>query len=93
VLRAAGCSVAASVAFFAVSNFRVWAFGGFYAKSAAGLAECYVAAIPFYRNTVLGDLSWTIVFFGLYSLVTRGMPWTEFRSLIMPGRIIPEPIA
>ncbi|MCK9907887.1 hypothetical protein MXD81_02005 [Microbacteriaceae bacterium K1510] len=53
-----------SLAFFALSNFAVWAFSGMYPLTIAGLAECYVAALPFLDKTILGDLIWTGVLFG-----------------------------
>lgn len=56
--------LAGSLAFFALSNFAVWAFSGMYPLTIAGLAECYVAALPFLDKTVLGDLIWTGVLFG-----------------------------
>lgn len=60
-----GASLTSSVLFFIVTNFGVWLMGG-YPPSFAGLVECYVAAIPFFRNTVLGDLFYVAVLFGLY---------------------------
>ncbi len=56
--------VACSLIFFAASNFAVWAFGGMYAHTLDGLAQCYVAALPFLDKTVMGDLFWTAVLFG-----------------------------
>ncbi len=53
-----------SVLFFVVTNFAVWAVGGLYPKSAAGLAGCYVAAIPFFKHTLAGDLVYTFALFG-----------------------------
>jgi hypothetical protein len=69
--RLAGCSVLSSVVFFLVTNFAVWAFGApesTYPYTALGLAECYLAGLPFIKNTLLGDLAWTGAFFGLYSI-------------------------
>ena len=60
-----------SALFFLVTNFGVWWVGELYPRTRAGLWECYVAAIPFYRNTLLGDLSYTTALFGLYALATR----------------------
>jgi hypothetical protein len=57
-----------SLIFFTVTNFAVWAFSPFYAPNAAGLVKCYVAALPFWRNMLAGDLLWSLVLFGLYSL-------------------------
>ncbi|MDW8335083.1 MAG: DUF6580 family putative transport protein, partial [Bacteroidia bacterium] len=49
--------------FFLVSNFGVWAVGDFYPHNAAGLVECYVAAIPFLGNTFAGDVFYGAVLF------------------------------
>ena len=62
-------AVAGSVLFFIVTNFGVWVAGGLYPRTAAGLWECYVAAIPFFRNTLLGDAVCTTALFGGYALV------------------------
>ncbi|MCL5003933.1 MAG: hypothetical protein M1352_01535 [Patescibacteria group bacterium] len=56
-----------SVLFFVVTNFGVWA-QGWYPHNLTGLIACYTAAIPFFRNTVLGDLSYTALFFGGFEL-------------------------
>ncbi|MBI3695114.1 MAG: hypothetical protein HY238_09800 [Acidobacteria bacterium] len=77
--RVAGASLAGSVVFFAVSNFGVWLMGTMYPKTAAGLAACYVAAIPFFRNTVLGDLFYAALMFGSYYWVSRRQ-WTLARQ-------------
>src|SRR5512143_909934 len=53
-----------SVLFFLLSNGAVWAFSGMYPLSLSGLAQCYVAALPFLDKTILGDLFWTGVLFG-----------------------------
>ena len=37
----------------------------------AGLIACYVAAIPFFRNTLLSDMLFAAVFFGLHALLSR----------------------
>ncbi|MCB9813223.1 MAG: hypothetical protein H6772_02325 [Pseudomonadales bacterium] len=44
----------ASFSFFIISNFGVWWYR--YPHSISGLIACYVLAIPFYRNTLIGDL-------------------------------------
>jgi len=53
-----------SLIFFATTNLAVWAFSGLYSLDMAGLIQCYVAALPFLKYTVAGDLSWTAVLFG-----------------------------
>jgi hypothetical protein len=49
------------LAFFAVSNFGVWLEGRIYTKSAAGLWECYVAALPFFERALLSTLFFSAV--------------------------------
>ena len=62
-------SLFSSVLFFVITNFSVWAFGSMYPRSISGLMECYLMAIPFFRNTILGDLTYIGVFFGSYELL------------------------
>ena len=61
-------ALGASAIFFIVSNFGVWLSSPLYAKSWEGLVACYFAAIPFLQNTLLGDLGYTAVLFGLFEL-------------------------
>ncbi len=62
---------ASSLSFFLITNFAVWAFGSMYTKSLAGLIEAYVAGVPFFRNTVLGDAFYSAIFFGGFTLLER----------------------
>lgn len=62
--------LAAGLVFFVVSNLGVWIGGGLYPHTAGGLADCYVAALPFYRNQVVGDVLFTAALFGLHALAT-----------------------
>ena len=64
--RVVGASLAGSVTFFLFTNFGVWLAGAMYPKTLAGLGACYVAALPFFRNTVLGDLFYVALLFGSY---------------------------
>jgi hypothetical protein len=73
-LRVAGAALASSVVFFVVSNFGVWAFFNSYPHTPAGLVACYVAAIPFFQNTVFSDLFFTAVLFGGFALAERLAP-------------------
>ncbi len=74
VLPVASAALAASILFFAVSNFAVWAFSSMYPKTLQGLFSCYVAAIPFFGNTVAGNLFYTAVLFGAFALAERKIP-------------------
>jgi hypothetical protein len=66
-----GAGMTSSVLFFVLTNFAVWMAPNFmYAKNIQGLIDCYIMAIPFFRNTLAGDLIYTTVFFGGYELVS-----------------------
>ncbi|MEQ9363731.1 MAG: DUF6580 family putative transport protein [Leptospirales bacterium] len=62
-----GSSLGSSIVFFVTTNFAVWAQGVMYEMSWAGLAACYVNAIPFFRNAILGDLAYSAALFGTYA--------------------------
>jgi vitamin B12 transporter len=64
-------AVSASSLFFLASNFGVWAFGHLYSKTAAGLAACFAAAVPFFWNTLVADLLGTAALFSLDALARR----------------------
>lgn len=78
-LRVAGASIGASVLFFVFTNFATWLGGYFhtpalYPMNGAGLIECYVAAIPFFQGTLLGDLFYSTVLFGGFYLLSINIP-------------------
>jgi hypothetical protein len=73
-LRIAGAALASSVLFFVVTNLGVWAFESLYPKTTAGLLACYVAAIPFFKNTLVGDALYTAVLFGGFALAEKLFP-------------------
>jgi hypothetical protein len=74
VLPIAAASLTASLLFFVVTNFGVWQLGHGYPKTSAGLVECYVAALPFFGNTLAGDAAWVTVLFGGLALAERWLP-------------------
>lgn len=74
VLRIAGAAIASSVLFFLVSNFGTWAASGMYPHTLAGLSACYVAAVPFFQNTVAGDLFYAALLFGGFRVAELTMP-------------------
>lgn len=64
-------SLSASTIFFLVSNFGVWMSGLMYPKTIAGLGTCYAAAVPYFFNTLTGDLLFVGVLFGAYALMYK----------------------
>ena len=71
LLSIAGMAFAASVLFFVLTNFGVWAFDALYPKTLEGLVACYVAAIPFFGNTLAGNLFYAVILFGGFALAER----------------------
>ena len=66
-----------SISFFIISNFGVW-LGPWYEHSLPGLIKCYTLALPFYQNTLLSDLSFSIL---IYVFATM------FKEIKQGGRI------
>jgi hypothetical protein len=66
-------SISASVLFFIITNFGVWAAYGFQ-MGAAGLATTYIKGIPFFAPTLAGDLFYNGILFGFFYLAQRRLP-------------------
>lgn len=87
VLTIAGAALASSVLFFILTNFGMWLFSGFYPLTWEGLVACYVAAIPFFQNTVAGDLFFTAILFGGFAVAERLVPALRQRQLVASSRL------
>lgn len=61
-------AVGTSLIFFLITNAGVWLMYNTYSAGFTGLIEAYIAGIPFYQNTLLGDLFFNAVLFGGYAL-------------------------
>jgi hypothetical protein len=77
LLRTIFGGIASTTLFFFITNFAVW-LEGFYGHSFQGLITCYVAAIPFHRNTFIGDMVYITTMFGSYELIKMKMPSLAF---------------
>ncbi len=66
-------SLLGSILFFILTNFGTWV-SGYYGYTSQGLSACYVAAIPFFKGTILGDLFYNLLFFGAFALVKKISP-------------------
>ncbi len=78
-VKVAGISVLASIVFFLVSNFGVWATSDqypvqMYPKTWEGLMTSFAMGLPFARNTLIGDLVFAEVFFGIYAWAQMRVP-------------------
>lgn len=73
-LSVISASVASSALFFIITNFAVWLGSTFYPQNIGGLIECYIAAIPFFNNGLVGDLFYSGILFTVFSLVGQRFP-------------------
>lgn len=65
-----GGALFSSVLFFLITNFGVWAPpNNWYLHTLEGLLQSYTLALPFFRNSLIGDLGYTILLFGGYEIV------------------------
>lgn len=71
VISMVGFSLTGSLIFFILTNFAVWFFGNWYSHDFKGLAECFTLAIPFFKNTLAGDLFYVSIIFGCYELLAQ----------------------
>ena len=61
--------ISAPLLFFLLTNFAVWLFSPWYAKSIAGLFYCYGLGIPFLRSMLIGDICYSTVILGTFELL------------------------
>ena len=86
-LAVGGAALTGSVLFFVITNFGVWLLSDLYPRTVEGLVACYVAAIPFFRNTLAGDLLYASVLFGGFALGEWRFPALrgQSRPAVAPG--------
>lgn len=82
LLRVTGMSLASSLLFYIVSNFGVWLMG-WYPRTVTGLVDCYVMAIPFFRDFTAATLIYSAVLFGAYELVARQVRDTRLAKVLL----------
>jgi hypothetical protein len=78
-VRVGVAAVASSLLFFAITNFGMWLFSGIYPHTTVGLSACYVAAIPFFQNTLAGDLFYATLLFGGFRIAEILVPQISTR--------------
>lgn len=83
VLSIIAAAYSGSVVFYLISNFGSWL--QLYPQTLHGFIDCYVKAIPFYRNTLLGDAIYVPLLFGTFALIEHFVPeWSPARR-VQPG--------
>ncbi len=68
-------SVSSSVVFFLITNFAAWYTGLMpYSRDFSGILQSYVAGIPFFNTSLIGDLFYCGIFFGSFFLISKRIP-------------------
>ena len=79
--------ISASLGYWLWTNFGVWLLYADYAKNMTGLITCYTAALPFLRNSLLGDVAWMAIIYGTFRIAAKHcVAWIE--SIENPGQLI-----
>jgi hypothetical protein len=87
-LRVGGAALLGSTAFFAITNFAVWALSGIYPHTTEGFIAAYVMALPFFENAIIGDLLFTGALFGAWAWISNRYPALSFeRSEAIKARV------
>jgi hypothetical protein len=64
MVKTFGFTLASSAFFFVVTNVAVWLTSGMYSIDYEGFVTCFTLALPFFQNSVLGDLAYSLILFG-----------------------------
>jgi hypothetical protein len=81
IINLIASALGASVIFYSISNFGVWFSSGMYPHTITGLEACYMAGLPFFQNTIAGDLVYTTVLFGVFELSLKRFPKLRFQEI------------
>lgn len=73
VVNIAMAAVASSLLFFLLTNFGVWFTSSLYPASMQGLVQTYIAGIPFFQNSLIGNLVFTAMIFSGYALLKNSV--------------------
>ena len=69
ISRVFNTSILASLIFFIITNFSVFLYSPLYPNNIIGLLECYTLAIPFFINTLIGNIIYTFIMFYSYKFI------------------------
>lgn len=87
LLAAPAAALAASTLFFLVTNCALLSGEAGSATDLAGIANGYIAGLPFFQNTVLGDLFYTAVLFGAFELAQRRWSVLRAQTTVSPAEM------
>lgn len=76
-----GIAISSSLGYWLWTNLGVWLFDAIYPKDMLGLMACYVAALPFLKHAILGDLFFTSLVFLSYFQVKKIFYYRKLSTL------------
>ena len=71
-------SLVGACIFFIVTNFGVWVLGG-YSFNFEGLILCYTLAIPFFVNSIISTLIFSLIIEGIYKVFEKKIPLIKIK--------------
>ncbi len=79
-----GGVLSSSSIFFIISNFFVWCFDGMYPLNTAGLVQCYIQALPFFRNELMSNFIYSFCLFSAWHIIKKNVPqeWIQIKTAI-----------
>jgi hypothetical protein len=80
-VRVGAAAIGAALLFYLIANFAVWMRGALYPMTGQGLVACYVAALPYLRNAIVGNLVYTAIFFGGFAVAEWRLPALRRESI------------
>ncbi len=92
--RIVGTTLAGSAIFFLFTNFGAWLSLSLplsetepatYSRTLSGLINCYVAGVPFFKGTFVGDVVYSVALFGGFALLERVVP--QIKPQLVEARI------
>jgi len=70
-IRIINTTLIASLVFFLITNFSVFLTSSLYPKNIIGLIECYTLAIPFFMNTIMGNIIYSLIMFYSFNMIQK----------------------
>lgn len=74
LLRGIAGILGATAIFWIISNIGAWLSSGLFPLTFAGMIENFAFALPFLKNSLLGNFVFGFILFGSYELLTRSYP-------------------
>ena len=71
IKRVGALAISSPVIFFVISNFGVWLNSASYSNDLDGLIACYINAIPFYANSAVACILFSLAFYAAIALAKK----------------------